>query len=144
MFIAHRRMRIFWTLILHKFTLSGTRPRWSSASAPGAHPLFEIVKWFVFEKFDSLTRINFIVISMHMYFILYSRYKSIGYVWRGIKTISRPWKNYTAAGLRPRLMNSWIRHCYTCLSIRNNNKHTSNSLLLHVATVGLKNFPDRI
>ena len=34
-----------------------------------------------------------------MYFILYFQYKSIGYVWRGIKTISRP-QNYTAQGPR--------------------------------------------
>ena len=35
-----------------------------------------------------------------MYFILFSRYKSIGYVWRGIKTIFRPQKLYRAGTAR--------------------------------------------
>ena len=35
-----------------------------------------------------------------MYIFLYSHYKSIGYVWRGIKTISRP-QNLYYAGQRP-------------------------------------------
>ena len=39
----------------------------------------------------------------NMYFILYSHYKSIEYVWRGIKTISRPKKLYRNGTAPPAL-----------------------------------------
>ena len=44
----------------------------------------------------------------NMYFIQYFHYKSVGYVWRGIKKISRPQKLYSA----PWFFNSWILHWY--------------------------------
>ena len=73
----------------------------SSAGAPPPPPpsVWNFVG-FVLENFDSLTRLIFIVISMHKYIILYS---SIGYVWRGIKTISGPRKLYRAGTATPPL-----------------------------------------
>ena len=71
----------------------------SSAGAPGERPLFEN-----FENIDSITCINFIVSTCNvysMYFILYSHYKSMGYVWRGIKTISRHQILYRAGTAPP-------------------------------------------
>ena len=78
----------------------------SKANPVPAHraraPLFEIFKRFIFEYFDSIILINFIVINMQClqcvfsYFLLYSHQKSIGYVWRGIKSISRAPKLYRA------------------------------------------------
>ena len=46
-----------------------------------------------------------------MYIILYSHYKSVDYVWRGIKTISKTSKFIPRWDRAPRFINSWIRHC---------------------------------
>ena len=43
----------------------------------------DIFHWSVLQTYNT---------KSNMYFILYSHYKSIGYVWRGIKTIFRPQK----------------------------------------------------
>ena len=61
---------------------------------------------FIFEKFDCITRIHFIVTNKQrlqncISFDLYSHYKSTGYVWRGIKSISRPQKSYRAGTAPP-------------------------------------------
>ena len=56
----------------------------------------------VFENFDSVTRINSIVINMqYLQYVFYSiHYKSIGYVWKGFKT-SSDLKNFAAPDLPP-------------------------------------------
>ena len=56
----------------------------------------------MFEKFDSITLLLYSTCNVsNMYFILSSHYKSIGYVWMGIKTIFRPQKLYRAGTAPP-------------------------------------------
>ena len=54
----------------------------------------------------------------NMYVIQYSHYKSIGYVWRGIKTISRPQKLYRAGTAPPvyKFLDPPLSFKHDCLS----------------------------
>lgn len=65
-----------------------------------------------FVNFDCMACICFHC-SQHicnMFFILYCHYKNIGYIWRGITTITRPLKLYTP-GPQPRIWHYWNRRC---------------------------------
>ena len=92
----------------------------SRTGAPGARPPFWKKLLGLFCKFWLYnTHILWIKSINHvyiMYFIHYSCYKHIGYVWRGIKTNPRP-KNSTAPGPPPPFWNSWIRHWMSRLCI---------------------------
>ena len=56
--------------------------------------------WFVFVNFDCIICIyyNCSQHTMFIQFVIYSRYKNIGYVWRDINTIPRPQEFYSAPG----------------------------------------------
>ena len=70
----------------------------------GARPCLKNFKGVIFAKFDSITRINY------MYVVFYSHYKSMGYVWRGIKKNLQTSKIIPRRDRVPRFLNSWIRH----------------------------------
>ena len=78
-----------------------------------AHPPFWNFQGFIFEKFDCITRIHFIVTnkqSLQSVFYLISTLttKAQGMI-EGASNQSPDLKNYTAPGPLPLLKNSWIR-----------------------------------
>ena len=90
-----------------KYLLLGLWRLKGGSSADARLPVLIFYGW-IFGNFDSITRINFIVINMHCLqyaFYFFSHYKSIGCMWRASKQ-----SNYTAPGPRPRFLNFWIRH----------------------------------
>ena len=84
-------------------------------------PLFENIFCFDFVNVQLLLTCN----VKNMYFFLYSNYRNIGYMWLGIKSISRSQVFYHAGTvlkfLDPPLLksgNACMQLCYTILPLR--------------------------